>query len=210
METNKLSATKANLLKAKEELKLLSGGYEILDKKRKALMKAYDDKVKDRNSLNEEVNKTLADIKENFKRVLITLGEADLDSISRSVPIDNSLELTSSKFMQTEISKIEFEEVGLNLSYSFYETNAAFDLAILSFNTLRSKIFKLAELDTTITSLNNEISKTSKKVNSLEKVQIPKYKEIIKTISQSLEEKEREDFSKTKIVKENKIKKQKN
>lgn len=210
MEANKLSATKANLLKAKEELKLLSGGYEILDKKRKALMKAYDDKVKDRNSLNEEVNKTLADIKENFKRVLITLGEADLDSISRSVPIDNSLELTSSKFMQTEISKIEFEEVGLNLSYSFYETNAAFDLAILSFNTLRSKIFKLAELDTTITSLNNEISKTSKKVNSLEKVQIPKYKEIIKTISQSLEEKEREDFSKTKIVKENKIKKQKN
>ncbi|WP_243343073.1 V-type ATP synthase subunit D [Anaerococcus sp. AGMB09787] len=210
METNKLSATKANLLKAKEELKLLSGGYEILDKKRKALMKAYDDKVKDRNSLNEEVNKTLADIKENFKRVLITLGETDLDSISRSVPIDNSLELTSSKFMQTEISKIEFEEVGLNLSYSFYETNVAFDLAILSFNTLRSKIFKLAELDTTITSLNNEISKTSKKVNSLEKVQIPKYKEIIKTISQSLEEKEREDFSKTKIVKENKIKKQKN
>ncbi|MCI7238411.1 MAG: V-type ATP synthase subunit D [Anaerococcus sp.] len=210
METNKLSATKANLLKAKEELKLLSGGYEILDKKRKALMKAYDDKVKDRNSLNEEVNKTLSNIKENFKRVMITLGEADLDSISRSVPIDNSLEITSSKFMQTEISKIEFEEVGLNLSYSFYETNAAFDLAILSFNTLRSKIFKLAELDTTITSLNNEISKTSKKVNSLEKVQIPKYKEIIKTISQSLEEKEREDFSKTKIVKENKIKKQKN
>ncbi|MDD7044682.1 MAG: V-type ATP synthase subunit D [Anaerococcus sp.] len=210
METNKLSATKANLLKAKEELKLLSGGYEILDKKRKALMKAYDDKVKDRNSLNEEVNKTLSNIKENFKRVMITLGEADLDSISRSVPIDNSLEITSSKFMQTEISKIEFEEVGLNLSYSFYETNAAFDLAILSFNILRSKIFKLAELDTTITSLNNEISKTSKKVNSLEKVQIPKYKEIIKTISQSLEEKEREDFSKTKIVKENKIKKQKN
>lgn len=208
MQTNNVAATKANLIKAKEELNLLEGGYEILDKKRKALIGAYDSKIKERNELNDKVNETIKEVSHDFKKVLVSIGESDLDSISKTVPIDNSISLKVDKFMQTEISEIHFEDVKLNLSYSFYETNAGFDEAILSFNQLRSKIFKLAELDTTINSLDREIKKTSKKVNSLDKVQIPKYKEMIKTISQSIEEKEREEFSKTKIVKENKIKKE--
>lgn len=208
MQTNNVAATKANLIKAKEELNLLEGGYDILDKKRKALIGAYDSKIKERHDLNEKVNETIKKVSHDFKKVLVSIGESDLDSISKTVPIDNSISLKVDKFMQTEISEIYFEDVKLNLSYSFYETNAGFDEAILSFNQLRSKIFKLAELDTTINSLDREIKKTSKKVNSLDKVQIPKYKEMIKTISQSIEEKEREEFSKTKIVKENKIKKE--
>lgn len=208
MQTNNVAATKANLIKAKEELNLLEGGYDILDKKRKALIGAYDSKIKERNDLNEKVNETIKKVSHDFKKVLVSIGESDLYSISKTVPIDNSISLKVDKFMQTEISEIYFEDVKLNLSYSFYETNAGFDEAILSFNQLRSKIFKLAELDTTINSLDREIKKTSKKVNSLDKVQIPKYKEMIKTISQSIEEKEREEFSKTKIVKENKIKKE--
>lgn len=208
MQTNNVAATKANLIKAKEELNLLEGGYDILDKKRKALIGAYDSKIKERNELNDKVNETIKEVSHDFKKVLVSIGESDLDSISKTVPIDNSISLKIDKFMQTEISEIHFEDIKLNLSYSFYETNAGFDEAILSFNQLRSKIFKLAELDTTINSLDREIKKTSKKVNSLDKVQIPKYKEMIKTISQSIEEKEREEFSKTKIVKENKIKKE--
>lgn len=210
MQTGNVAATKANLIKAKDELKLLVGGYDILDKKRKALIQAYDAKIKERNELNEIVNKTIKLVGHKFRKVLASIGEADLDSISKTVPIDNSINLKIDKFMQTEISEITFDEVKLNLSYSFYETNASFDEAILSFNDLRSRLFKLAELDTTINSLDREIKKTSKKVNSLDKVQIPKYKEMIKTISQSIEEKEREEFSKTKIVKENKLIKENN
>lgn len=208
MQTN-IAATKANLIKAKDELKLLEGGYDILDKKRKALIQAYDSKIKERDLLNEKVNETIKSVSHNFKKVLVSIGESDMDSISKTVPIDDSISLKITKFMQTEISEIDFDEVKLNLSYSFYETNAGFDEAILSFNELRSKIFKLAELDTTINSLDREIKKTSKKVNSLEKVQIPKYEDMVKTISQNIEEKEREEFSKTKIVKENKIRKEK-
>lgn len=208
MQTN-IAATKANLIKAKDELKLLEDGYDILDKKRKALIQAYDSKIKERDLLNEKVNETIKSVSHNFKKVLVSIGESDMDSISKTVPIDDSISLKITKFMQTEISEIDFDEVKLNLSYSFYETNAGFDEAILSFNELRSKIFKLAELDTTINSLDREIKKTSKKVNSLEKVQIPKYEDMVKTISQNIEEKEREEFSKTKIVKENKIRKEK-
>ena len=108
--------------------------------------------------------------------------------------------------MQTEIAKIDYEEKDLSLSYSFYQTNHLLDEALISFNDLRNDIFALAELDSLINKLDVEIKKASKKVNSLEKMQIPQKKELIKDISSKLEEKEREEFSKTKIVKKNKEK----
>lgn len=210
MEIKSTAPTKANLIAAKDHLKLLNGGLDILDKSRKALIQAYDSKIKQRDELNDDVNDTIKKVSKNFKKAMITMGESKLDDISRIVPVDNSIELEENEFMQTKVYDINFVPTMLNLSYSFYETNEAFDIALLSFNELKYKIYKLAELDTTINNLNRQIKKTSKKVNSLEKVQIPKTEERIKTISSLIEEKEREEFSKTKMVKDKKIRDEKN
>ena len=59
---NDAIASKANLIKAKDELKLLEVGLDILDKKRKALMNAHDSKIKDRDNLNIKVNETMAKV----------------------------------------------------------------------------------------------------------------------------------------------------
>ena len=205
METNNFAPTKANLIRNKDELKPLNSGLDILDKSRKALIQAHDSKIKQRDELNKEVNDTIDMVTHNFKKAMVTMGESKLADISKLVPVDESIVLHESEFMQTKIYDIDFEASKLNLSYSFYETNEYFDLALLSFNELKDKIFKLAELDTTINNLDGQLKKTSKKVNSLEKVQIPRLKETISKISSSIEEKEREEFSKTKMVKDKKI-----
>lgn len=204
---NDAIASKANLIKAKDELKLLEVGLDILDKKRKALMNAHDSKIKDRDNLNIKVNETMAKVRHSFNKALASIGQEKLENLAGLIPIDNSIKLFTSKFMQTDIAEIEFEEKKLTLSYSFYQTNALLDKALIDFNKLRSDLFKLAELDSTINNLEIEIRKANKKVNSLEKIQIPNKTDLIKNISQSIEEKEREEFSKTKIVKKNKEKK---
>ncbi|MEQ0488620.1 V-type ATP synthase subunit D [Anaerococcus murdochii] len=204
---NDAIASKANLIKAKDELKLLEVGLDILDKKRKALMNAHDSKIKDRDDLNIKVNETMAKVRHSFNKALASIGEEKLENLAGLIPIDNSIKLSTSKFMQTDIAEIEFEDKKLTLSYSFYQTNALLDKALIDFNKLRSDLFKLAELDSTINNLEIEIRKANKKVNSLEKIQIPNKTDLIKNISQSIEEKEREEFSKTKIVKKNKEKK---
>lgn len=204
---NDAIASKANLIKAKDELKLLQVGLDILDKKRKALMNAHDSKIKDRDDLNIKVNETMAKVRHSFNKALANIGQEKLENLAGLIPIDNSIKLSTSKFMQTDIAEIEFEEKKLTLSYSFYQTNALLDKALIDFNKLRSDLFKLAELDSTINNLEIEIRKANKKVNSLEKIQIPNKTDLIKNISQSIEEKEREEFSKTKIVKKNKEKK---
>ena len=210
MEIKSTAPTKANLIAAKDHLGLLQGGLDILDKSRKALIQAYDSKIKQRDTLNDEVNKAIEKVSKNFKRAMITMGESKLDDISKLVPVDDSISLEEDEFMQTKVYNINFEPSKLNLSYSFSETNEEFDVALLSFNELKDKLYKLAELDTTINNLDRQIKKTSKKVNSLEKVQIPKTEERIKTITALIEEKEREEFSKTKMVKDKKLREEKN
>lgn len=200
-------ASKANLIKAKEELKLLDVGLDILDKKRKALMNAHESKIKDRDSLNKKVNQTMNDVSHSFNKAMASIGQAKLESLAGLIPIDNSIETKNTKFMQTDMAEVSFNPKKLSLSYSFYQTNSLFDEALIAFNKLRADIFKLAELDSTINNLEIEIRKSNKKVNSLEKIQIPQKTELINNISQSIEEKEREEFSKTKIVKSNKAKK---
>ncbi|WP_282930017.1 V-type ATP synthase subunit D [Anaerococcus sp. Marseille-Q7828] len=206
MEIKSTAPTKANLIAAKDQLSLLNTGLDILDKSRKALIGAHDSKIKQRDELNDQVNETIARVSKNFKKAMVTMGEAKLNDIASLLPVDNSISLKESEFMQTKVYDIDFTPQKLSLSYSFYETNETFDQAVLSFNELKSKILKLAELDTTINNLDRQIKKTSKKVNSLEKVQIPKLEDRIKEISSLIEEKEREEFSKTKMVKDRKLK----
>lgn len=209
MTETKFAPTKANLMKAKSQLELINEGYDILDKKRKALIGQYNAKINQRNELNSIVNSSIKDVKKNIKKAIVTTGEDRLKSIALSVPIDNSISLKEKKFMQTRIFEIDFDEKKLDLSYSLNLTNSLFDEALISLNDVKDKVYKLAELDTTIKNLDTEIKKTSKKVNSLEKVQIPNYQSIIKSISSQIEEREREEFSKTKMVKAKKIQKDK-
>ena len=209
MTETKFAPTKANLMKAKSQLDLINEGYDILDKKRKALIGQYNAKINQRNELNKIVNSYIKDVKKNIKKAIVTTGEDRLKSIALSVPIDNSISLKEKKFMQTKIFEISFDEKKLDLSYSLNLTNSLFDEALISLNDVKDKVYKLAELDTTIKNLDTEIKKTSKKVNSLEKVQIPNYQSIIKSISSQIEEREREEFSKTKMVKDKKIQKDK-
>jgi V/A-type H+-transporting ATPase subunit D len=203
----KMPATKANLIKAQDQLALMKQGYDILDKKRKALLQQYKLKIDQRNKLNEEVNNTIKSVHKSIQKAIITVGEEGIKEVAGSIPEDDSIELEEISFMQTNMYKIGFKEKKLDLSYSFYSTNALFDDALIALNDLKKKVYRLAELDTTINNLNKEMKKTSKKVNSLDEVQIPKYNDLIKDISSQIEEREREEFSKTKMVKNNKIKK---
>ena len=65
-------------------------------------------------------------------------------------------------------------------------------------------MYELAEIENAVYMISLEIKKTVKRANALEKIQIPRYEEAVKYISEVLEEKEREDFFRLKKVKSKK------
>ena len=119
--------------------------------------------------MNKIVNLCIKDVKKNIKKAIVTTGEDRLKSIALSVPLDESITLKEKKFMQTKIFEIDFDSKKLDLSYSLNLTNSLFDEALLSLNDLKEKVYKLAELDTTIKNLDTEIKKTSKKSKFIRK-----------------------------------------
>ncbi len=62
----------------------------------------------------------------------------------------------------------------------------------------------LAEIENSVYRLANEIKKTQRRANALSNIIIPQFEETIKMITEALEEKEREEFSRLKVIKKTK------
>jgi V/A-type H+-transporting ATPase subunit D len=88
-----------------------------------------------------------------------------------------------------------------SMPYGFADTNSSIDRAAKQIKELLPKICKAAEYENSIFSLAKALEKTQKLLNALENVIIPQYKEKIRFILATLEEREREDFAKLKKVK---------
>ena len=88
-------------------------------------------------------------------------------------------------------------------NFGFSGTNIAFDEACMLFRQVKNLTAKLAEIENDVCRLADAIEKTQKRSNALNNIMIPKFEEIIKYISQDLDEKEREEFSRLKVIKDN-------
>ena len=86
-------------------------------------------------------------------------------------------------------------------------TNSSFDYAYLCFNKAKDNTVRLAEIENSIYRLAVSIKKTQKRANALKNIMIPKFHSAVRYISNALEEKEREEFSRQKVIKKAKLKK---
>ena len=172
-----VAPTKSNLIKAKASLELSNKGFELLDKKRND--EAYN----------------------HLQYANITSGIKNVENIAHSIPKDESFEILLKSVMGVDVPIIKYEKEPMTPSYGFHNTNPALDAATVCFREVRYMIYELAEIDNSIFKLAKEVQKTQKRTNALQHIQIPKYKEQVKYIQESLEEKEREDFFRLKRVK---------
>ena len=81
-----------------------------------------------------------------------------------------------------------------SMPYGFADTNSSIDRAAKQIKELMPKICKAAEYENSIFSLAKALEKTQKLLNALENVIIPQYKDNIRFILSTLEERERLDF----------------
>ena len=64
----------------------------------------------------------------------------------------------------------------------------------------------MAEIENAVYRLANAIRKTQKRANALQNISIPEFERTVKFISESLDEKDREEFSRQKVIKTQKNK----
>ncbi|WP_036730354.1 V-type ATP synthase subunit D [Peptoniphilus mikwangii] len=196
--------TKANLMATKSALEFARKGYDLLDKKRTVLIKEMMDLNKRAESLQDRIEKIFKQSYSALEEATVTMGTEAIYEISKSMALEKPYEVISKSVMGVEIPEIKYRQDGLRTEYSFHKTTTAFDKASLDMHNIRYLIYELAQVETGVFRLAQEIKKTQKRANALNKIQIPKYESIVKEIENILSEKEREDFFRLKKVKDKK------
>lgn len=198
--------TKGNLINVKKSLQLSQLGYELLDRKRNILIRELMGLISDAKELRDNIQLTYVEAYSALQSANITLGV--IESIANAVPIESGLKVTYRSVMGVEIPKIQLNKTPIKMNYSLYSTNYEFDNAYRKFDKVKEMTVVLAEVENSIYRLATAIKKTQCRANALKNIMIPKFQSTVKFISDSLEEKEREDFSRLKVIKVQKQKKE--
>lgn len=200
-----LFPTKSNLMLAKNSLRLSKHGYELLDKKRNVLIREMMELIDEAKSVQSRIDETFATAYKKLSIANITMGSKNVEQVANSIKIDNSIKVVTHSVMGVEVPKVMAAEGDNSIPYGAYSTNQALDEAYKAFEEVRKLTVELAEVETAVCRLAVSIKKTQKRANSLKNITIPKYEQTVKDIQAALEEKDREEFSRLKVIKKTKI-----
>ena len=203
MDTSTLP-TKNNLMKIKGKLKLSSQGQELLEKKKIILEMEKEKHKKNLQEKRENLEKLFNEGINKIKIASIDIGLEELKDISEEVDFKQKIDIKYKTVMGVEIPSIIYEKQKQKTMIGLYNTNIQVDEAIEIFTKIKTEIIELAEIENTILRINKAIEKVKKRSNALKDIIIPEEKQQIKTIEGILEEREREEISRLKIIKKTK------
>ena len=201
---NKVFPTKGNLIASKKSLALARMGYDLLDRKRNVLIREMMQLVDKVKMLRDEITQSYATAYYLLQQANVSTGI--ISDIAASVHVETGVHVTYRSVMGVEVPSVSIEPAETKMEYGFEGTNSRVDEAYLQFHRVKELTIILAEVDNSVYRLANAIRKTQKRANALKNISIPNLEATVKFITESLEEKDREEFSRLKVIKANKAK----
>ena len=199
--------TKGNLIIAKNTLALSKTGYGLLDKKRNILIREMMNLIDAAKALQSKIESTFTNAYSALEQANIDIGIETVEKIGYAMAVEDSLEIKFRSVMGVEIPIVMLDEQPIKPDYGMKNTGSALDEAVVSFVKFKYLTRQLAQIETSVYRLADSIKKTQKRANALKNIMIPRYEEETKNIQNALDEKEREEFSRLKVIKSQKEKK---
>ena len=130
-----------------------------------------------------------------------------VEQLAYTVPIENSITIQTRSIMGTEIPHVKYVPDAGQPTYAFSTTKESIDIAREAFRKVKDLTIKLSMVENAAYRLASNIKKTQKRANALQNITIPMYSNLVYSITNALEEKEREEFTRLKVIKRMKEKK---
>ena len=201
-----IAPTKSNLLVTKEQLAVSTNGYELLEEKREILVRELMRLVEQVKILEDEIQQAIDLAYPAFKRMLMIDGADQVERIAHAIHYDFDMVEKVVVVGGMQFETIDVELPKKELFYSFLGTYANTDEVIVKFFNLLSLLTQMASIRTIVWRLAEEVKRTQRRVNALDKMIIPQATETIKYIESVLEERERENVFVLKALKKKKQK----
>lgn len=200
----RVSPTRMELLTKKTQIALAEQGEELLREKRNALAKEFMQIV----GVVVEASERLERVATEASQALVMAEAIDGVGMIRSAsfvatrPID--IQVSSESVMGVEVPRIEGQDLSrsvLERGYSLSGTSSRIDLVAERFEEEVELIIELAATEMRLRRLAQEIQETTRRVNALENILIPRLEAQLKYIQMVLDEREREDIFRLKHIK---------
>jgi V/A-type H+-transporting ATPase subunit D len=192
------------LLARKAQIALAQQGRELLEQKRTALMKALlqtADRVLERSDVLQQI---AAEARLALARAGSTAGSEAVQSAAIASRQELPLQVSTTNVMGVRVPHIEERQVirpALGRGYSIVGTSITIDEAAAAFESEVDAILQLAESELRLTRLAAEIQGTSRRLNALDHLLIPRLEAERDYIQIALDERERTDHFRLKLVK---------
>ena len=199
--------TKSNLMAMKKSLGLARLGYDLLDRKRNIMMREMMKLIDDVNEIQGQIETTSAEAYESLQKANMTLGQNDVFRIAMSRDEADDVLIRYRSVMGIEIPDVKLTDEIRMPGYGFTSTNPLLDETYIRFVKVKQLAVKVAAVENSVYRLARAIKQSQKRANALKNIVIPNREESIHYITGYLEEKERDEFTTLKVVKEQKNKK---
>ena len=201
MAREQIAPTKSNLLRIKERLAIAEEGYDLLERKREILVSELMRRVEQVKILERNLDSRVASAYPCLKRMLVMVGLDRAHQLSQDITYRFELKEKQIVVAGMKMPGLEVRLPGAELQYSPMNSFAECDETVLEFFELLKICAELAAVRTITWRLAREVKRTQRRVNALEKMVIPIACETKTYIESVLEERERDAFFSTKLLK---------
>lgn len=196
-----IAPTKSNLLAMKEQLAISQNGYDLLEQKREILVQELMNLVEKVKLLERDIDALLKKAYPAFCKMLMADGSDQVKRIAHDIHYDFEMQEKQVVIGGMSFSTLDVKLPQKQLFYSMIGTYANTDAVVGLFFELLSLLTQMASIRTIVWRLAEEVKKTQRRVNALDKMVIPQTQETKKYIENVLEEKERENIFVLKALK---------
>lgn len=193
--------TKLELLRLRRSVRVAERVYSILEDKRDVLVNRLNELIEQAKRYREQLIELLSDAYVSIQDSYMKIGPARLESIASTVPETLKIEINKYTMMGIPLSSIEVQPINVQCNYSIGDTSISLDEAVRKMRKIVPIICNAAATESAIFRVAEELKKTQRLLNALEYVVIPRYKSAIQEITMTLDEMEREYFTKLKHIK---------
>ena len=190
------------LLALKNRMKLAERGHDLLREKRDSLIMEFFNAIAEIKDAREKVDETLADAFSALTQAKMVMGPARVIEFSYASKFTAELHINTRSMMGVKVPVLSVEQQVPDIPYSLSDSSTKFDVMSLKFKEALKAIVRLAEVESTVKRLALEIERTKRRVSALETVVIPRLDATVRFVKLALEEREREDFVRLKMVRD--------
>ncbi len=204
--------TRSELLERRSQIALAQQGMDLLKQKRDALLLEFMGVMDETLRLSDSLQKTVSEAQYSLAVAQAVDGVVALRSAGLATRGEIVVDMTGTKIMGVSVPVVTKGDSPIKSSftrgYSVTGVSSRVDESADKFERVLDVIIEYADIETRLKRLGEEINKTNRRVNALEQVTVPALREQVGYISQTLDERAREDLFRLKKVK-NKIEKKK-